>query len=221
MAAPNRPAPHVLAIPRQWHPDDTQPFGRIPQIPRSVPKRRVWPWLLGGAAGIVVLLVAIVGIAALPSRTTSTSSAGAAPSTSSAARSASVTRQPQLPPVLGPAKAITAREWQMIAKNPAANVGKRIVVYGVVTQFDAVTGTAVFRANVDGVEHRPKYGFANYPTNTILTGEAAILANLVQDDLFKAEATVSGPITYDTAIGGQTTAPSLVVSKIEIIGQVD
>jgi hypothetical protein len=45
-------------------------------------------------------------------------------------------------------KAITARDWAKIAKDPGSHVGEAIIVYGEVTQFDAATGTQVFRANV-------------------------------------------------------------------------
>ena len=93
-------------------------------------------------------------------------------------------------------------------------------MYGQVTQFDAATGTQGFRANVDGIEHKPRYGWADYETNTILGGDPTILSEVVQDDLFKAEATVVGAYTYETTLGGQLTAPQLQVTKITVIGSV-
>jgi hypothetical protein len=53
----------------------------------------------------------------------------------------------------GPARTITAREWQAIAKDPDAHTGEKIIMHGYVTQFDAATGTNKFWANVDGVQH--------------------------------------------------------------------
>jgi hypothetical protein len=41
--------------------------------------------------------------------------------------------------------------------------------------------------------------------NTMLTGSAKKLDDLVEDDIFKASVTVLGPIDYDTQIGGNTT----------------
>ena len=120
-----------------------------------------------------------------------------------------------------PARKITAREWQLIAKNPAAHTGERVIVYGKVTQFDAATGTSGFRANVDGVEHKPKYGFADYDTNTVLGGDEALLQEIVNDDPFKAEATVTGAYSYETSLGGQLTVPRLQVTKIDVIGHLD
>jgi hypothetical protein len=85
---------------------------------------------------------------------------------------------------LAPAKAITAREWQLIAKDPEGHAVQRIVVYGQVVQFDATTGTQGFRANVDGIEHKPEYGYADYDTNTILrSDDEAMLAQVIQDDV--------------------------------------
>jgi hypothetical protein len=125
------------------------------------------------------------------------------------------------PAPLKPAKAINARTWQLIAKDPDAHAGERVVVYGQVTQFDATTGTDNFRANVDGVVHKPEYGYADYETNTLLSGDEAALKDVVQGDLFKAEVTVAGAKSYDTAIGGNTTAPQLTVTKIDVVGHLD
>jgi hypothetical protein len=121
---------------------------------------------------------------------------------------------------VGPAKTITEREWQLIAKNPAAHIGKRVIVYGHVTQFDSATGTEAFRANVDGVPHKPRYGFVDYETNTFLVGDATTLANLVQGDLFKAEVTVAGAYSYQSTLGATLTAPNLLVTNIDVTGNV-
>jgi len=87
-----------------------------------------------------------------------------------------------------------------------------------VTQFDTATGTNTFRANVDGVKHPVSYGFANYPTNTVLTGDSANLGDLVEGDIFQAEVVVAGAISYETAMGGNLSAPRLSVLKITVIG---
>ncbi|WP_233899187.1 PASTA domain-containing protein [Pseudonocardia dioxanivorans] len=123
------------------------------------------------------------------------------------------------PPPL-PAKAITAREWALIARSPDAHIGEAVIVYGQVTQFDSATGPAGFRANVDGVAHKVSYGYADYDTNTILVADtAATLGDLVNKDLFKAEVTVLGSYTYETTMGGSTTVPKLAVQKVTVTGQ--
>jgi hypothetical protein len=117
-----------------------------------------------------------------------------------------------------PARAITARYWALIAKSPDAHVGERIVIYGQVTQFDSATGTSAFRANVDGVVHKPSYGYVDYETNTFLNGTGTLFAQLVKDDLFRAEVTVMGSYSYSTTMGGTMTVPQLQVTPIDVTG---
>ncbi len=136
---------------------------------------------------------------------------------------------PTKPPAVAPLPAppateyrkITAREWQLIAKAPDLHLGERIIVYGQVTQFDSATGASGMRANVDGVIHPVRYGYADYETNTVLavgSAEASLLANVVKGDLFTARVVVNGSYAYDTQIGGSTTVPQLIVESIQVTG---
>lgn len=115
-------------------------------------------------------------------------------------------------------EAITSREWLEIAKDPDSHAGNCVVVYGEVTQFDSATGNNAFRADIDGVEQTPQYGFVNYSTNTVLIGDSYSLRDVVQYDLFKAEVTVLGSKTYQTQMGGQTVVPELRVDSISTTG---
>lgn len=117
-----------------------------------------------------------------------------------------------------PAKAITARDWQLIAKDPGSHQGESIIVYGEISQFDSATGPTGLLARVDGVEHQLQSGFADYSTNTVMTGDQAALKDVVQKDVFKASVTVTGSRSYDTQIGGKTTAPELQIQSIQVIG---
>lgn len=202
----------------QWAPPPPPP----PASHRRPPRK--WHH---GKLGALVLLVGGLGVACLVASPTSPQSAGSAPATRStyaAPPRATTTTAPAATTALAlpstPARKITAREWQLIAKNPDAHIGDTVIVYGQVTQFDAATGTTAFRANADGVEHKPAYGYADYSTNTLFAGDAAVLRDIVEGDLFKAEAIVVGATSYDTQIGGATTAPQLSVTKIDIIGHV-
>lgn len=114
-----------------------------------------------------------------------------------------------------PARDISSRDWALIAKSPDSHVGERIIVYGNVTQFDSATGTSIFRANVDGDQHDQWY---DYDTNTFLTGSDTMFAEVVQDDIFRAEVTVAGSYSYTTTMGGTMTVPQLTVDKIDVIG---
>jgi len=121
---------------------------------------------------------------------------------------------PAAPPPSAPAephRKLSARDWQVIAKNPDAHIRERVIVHGRVTQFDAATGTAAFRASVDGVRQKRAY---DYDTNTVLGGDAAGLQDIVVGDEFTAEVTVMGSLTYQTQIGGSTTVPVLLVQTI-------
>lgn len=123
--------------------------------------------------------------------------------------------QAPAPVASAPLSAITTRDWALIAKSPDNHIGERIVVYGYVTQFDAATGTSGFRANVDGAKHSQWY---DYDTNTIMLGSDALFAEVVQDDIFRAEVTVAGAYSYTTTMGGSMTVPQLSVDRIEVIG---
>lgn len=118
------------------------------------------------------------------------------------------------------ATAITERQWALIAKDPAKHTGETVVIYGKVTQFDSATGTGTFRANVGGKKLPVSYGFVNYPSNVMISGDVGGLANLVEGDIFRGEVTVTGPYTYDTQIGGSTTVPALNMTGYQVIGHV-
>jgi hypothetical protein len=53
--------------------------------------------------------------------------------------------------------------------------------------------------------------------NTMLTGSAKELDDLVEDDIFKASVTVLGSIDYDTQISGNTSVLLLDVNSIKVI----
>jgi hypothetical protein len=118
------------------------------------------------------------------------------------------------PPPPTPHREISARDWQLIAKAPDSHMGERITVYGHVFQFDSATGPESFLARVDGVRHGRSY---EYDTNAALVGSAAMLENVVEEDMFRADVTVLGSFSYSTQIGGSTTVPRLQVDKIEVI----
>jgi hypothetical protein len=69
------------------------------------------------------------------SAVTTTASPTTTAPTTTAAPTATYTYAPP-----APARAITAREWALIAKNPDAHIGERIISHGEVTQFDSGTG---------------------------------------------------------------------------------
>jgi cell division septation protein DedD len=194
--------------------------------PAARPRRRN---ALGVAiiVGAVMLLACIfltcVGIVTGDSNdrgqrpTTTTTTPAPAPAARAAKVASDATPKPLPAPKVVTPKVVTyvkltAREWKRVAKNPDAYQGRTYVVHGVVTQFDAATGPQTFRASVDGVRHSGAY---EYETNVVINQRKADLDDLVQGDEFTASIEVMGGLTYDTAIGGSTTVPELVVDKIK------
>lgn len=113
-----------------------------------------------------------------------------------------------------PYSAISARDFALICKNPDSYVGRDFTVWGEVTQFDAATGLATFRANTGATKRPIEYKMTDYGQNTMLNGEQSVLADLVQGDCFSAKVIVKGSYSYDTQAGGNTTVPSFEVVSI-------
>jgi hypothetical protein len=116
-----------------------------------------------------------------------------------------------------PARVISARDWQVIAKDPEAHDGDRIVLFGEVTQFDTALGADRFRASVDAVQHAYDES-AGYDTTAVLSGSRSDLAGVVEGDVFRAEVTVEGTSDYRRMLGGDITVPALTVTEIQVIG---
>lgn len=217
-------------------------MGPAPVQPEAVNPTRPHKKFRGRLAFMVygVLIgMTLAGLANTSDDTTNTASQAPAPAptvtvtaAAKAAPAVTVTAKPAAKPVVKPKpvakpvvkpkpapvsdgyKAITPRQWLLIAKDPDSHIGESIVVYGVITQFDSSTGTDNFRANVDGIHHVDDY---EYDENTVLSGDESDFADLVQDDEFKAKVTVIGSLSYDTQIGGSTKVPQLTVDSISLI----
>ncbi len=114
---------------------------------------------------------------------------------------------------------VSARKFALIAKNPDDYAGKRFVVYGLVTQFDAATGEDTFRADTGPQAFVEDW--YNYDVNAVVTGSKRMLRNVVQDDIVRMYVTSAGSYSYDTQIGGNTTVPLFKVNMIKVIGSAD
>lgn len=111
---------------------------------------------------------------------------------------------------------LTDRDFALIAKNPDGAIGRKVVVYGRVTQFDSATGTSQFLARTAPSIPDSAY---DYDQNTFVVGDTtALVRDVVEDDLVTMHAEVVGSFTYDTQAGGSTTVPKLRVNLIEVTG---
>jgi len=111
---------------------------------------------------------------------------------------------------------VSARQLSKIAKSPDDYIGKTLVVYGEVSQFDAATGECTFRADIGNTNMAYSW---SYEYNSIFTsgdGESDCpkLDDIVQDDEVRMTVTSLGSFSYDTQIGGRTTVPMFKVERI-------
>ena len=147
-----------------------------------------------------------------PTPTAAAPIASAVPTPTAAAAPTKAPKQPKY-------QKLSAREWSLIARDPSAHTGRRIIVHGVVFQADAATGTNVVMAHVDGKKRLPEYGYVDYDDDAMLVDGGAGFSQLVEDDLFTAHVIVEGAETYDTAIGGSNTVPRLTVTSLKVTGE--
>lgn len=184
-------------------------YGYAPRY--EPPKRKAWPmrhkfltFVLFPVLFLVVVIVVVVIVAAA-------SSGGSLGASRTAGLAACASHH-----------AVSAEQWAQITKDPEAAKGQCVIVYGQVTQFDDNTGPGSFRAEAGPRHVAASYGFVNYPTdNVIFSGTAAKLKQFVAGDLFTAEVAIGGSATYDTVMGGSTSAPVMRVDSIAKTGHLD
>ncbi len=107
-----------------------------------------------------------------------------------------------------------------IVKDPDAFNGQVFIMVTEITQYDAATGACSFRGYWDTREH--EYTFEYAGDNAIFSsGDGAsncpVLAGVDQNDVVRVWVRSEGSYSYDTQIGGNTTAPKFKVLKAEII----
>lgn len=107
--------------------------------------------------------------------------------------------------------AISARDFAILAKNPDEYLGRKLVIYGRITQSDAATGTKNMRANTAG---QP----GDYKVNSFVTGKPDVLAPVVEGDLVTMLVRVNGSKSYETTLGGTLTVPEFEAYVITVTG---
>ncbi|MFV9634448.1 hypothetical protein [Mycobacterium neumannii] len=178
----------------------------------------------GGIAVLVLAVGVLVGLQLSGSEPTDADSASPSPTVVASAPNTPAPTMPQEPAgrraPTDPTRldrstyeSLTAREFALMAKDPHAWAGQKIVVYGVITQFDSATGATSFRADTGPAPVTNAY---DYDQNTFVTAhDADMVANFVQKDRVTLYVEVQGAMTYETQIGGSTTVPSLMANIIE------
>lgn len=109
-------------------------------------------------------------------------------------------------------QSLSPRDYAVLVKDPDSNKGRKIIVYGVVTQFDAATGKSELQAKTGA---QP----GDYSQNTMIEAhDPSILANVVRGDAVTMWCQVRGAETYKTQNGGQRTVPKFWVNIIKDAG---
>lgn len=157
------------------------------------------------AVGLLVLLGGCIAMFSTPSKHRSSDSGSSSSST------LTISTPTVSPDQLNPATygAVTDREFALILKDPYAHYGERIITYGKVVQFDAVTGDSQFRADVLGVPGGRR------EDAMIEVRDPSILANVVEGDSLKMFVEVAGTETYTTQMGGSRTVAKFAAFIVE------
>lgn len=118
---------------------------------------------------------------------------------------------------------LTDREFSKIVRDPDAHIGEKVLVFGDVFQFDTLTGSDQFLANVGGDRDTEgeEFGFVSYDHNALMATSTADFDDVVEGDHIAAWATVMGSFEYDTQIGGSTSAVAFTVERVKVLGHLD
>ncbi|WP_354497841.1 hypothetical protein [Mycetocola sp. 2940] len=114
---------------------------------------------------------------------------------------------------------IPERDFALLVKDPDAAVGKNLVVYGSVWQFDAASGKCSFLASTASALMESDWEYSQDVMAFGGDGESdcPLLAPVVEGDVVKMWVTNTGSYSYDTQIGGNTTVPLFEVKQVEVL----
>lgn len=93
--------------------------------------------------------------------------------------------------------------YDELVRDPNALIGETVNYRGQVFQYDSVTSTAAMLVSVTDED----FGF--WTDNVLVTLDPALGANIDNDDIIDVWGTVTGAQTYETAIGGSNTVPTV------------
>jgi hypothetical protein len=191
----------------------------------------VWPWALGGIVAGLLVIFGVVVVATVnddehPTTATTTSRAVARPTTvlsppeSERNRQAAEAERARIDAISAARldrstyEMISDRDLALLAKSPDAAKGRKLVLHGVVTQFDSGTGATQFRASVAGARQDAWY---DYDINVVISGSSPpVVANVVKGDLVTVYGEVAGSYRYDTTLGGSMTVPRFTANIVDV-----
>ncbi|MGW0505326.1 hypothetical protein [Micromonospora sp. NPDC003241] len=207
------PPSHPFAVPG--------PAAAYPGMPPpgSHKNQNVVLWIVGAVVCLLLLCcgIGVGGVLLYTFRSNQVADSTASPPTTPQTSTAAPTTTP---PSTAPAPAlpdtfetITERQWRRVAERPDDHTGRRLVVYGQITQFDDATGEDRFLAMV-GARRTTDDG--GYDTNTMLYGDPKVLGDIAANDEFQAKVTVLKAYTYQSLVG-PTKVPLLLVHSLRVL----
>lgn len=107
-------------------------------------------------------------------------------------------------------------------KNPDAFKGQVFVLVAEISQFDGATGPCSFRASWDNAPQDYSFDYAGdnaYFTSGDGESNCPVLTGIDQNDVVRLWVRSTGAYSYDTQIGGNTTAPGFDVLKASVISK--
>ncbi|MFZ2529001.1 MAG: hypothetical protein WAX14_15325 [Rhodococcus sp. (in: high G+C Gram-positive bacteria)] len=113
---------------------------------------------------------------------------------------------------------MTERDYALLLKNPVASAGRKIIVYGEVSQFDTATGPSRFMADTsaDPIEG-DSYFFGD--SALVDLSDPRIGADVAQGDIVRMYVEVRGTFEYENLLGGEMVVPRLRANIIEPVGR--
>lgn len=191
------PDPYNPALQRYWDGQAWGPHTQPVAGPPIPPRKKRHPVLITlGVVAVIVIAFFAVAIA-VGGKDTASDTASSDP--------AFLDRATYRP--------VSERDLQLIVKDPEKASGDKIVIFARVAQADSATGSSTIRVNVRAVQESTEFG----DNAVVVVDDPSILEPIVADDQVRLYVTVEGAQSYDTQIGGRTTAPKFTAAIIEPI----
>jgi hypothetical protein len=161
---------------------------------------------------ILVAMLVITGCSTQPAAAPPSAPPAAAATEAPPAEPNLPSTQRPIPETASSYAAISARTWALVVKDPDKYFGRGYRIWACITQFDAATGTDAFRANAS---YRDEPDWYLGGDNALFIGDETKLEDFVKGDAVALSVVDGGSYSYDTQIGGNTTAPIFRVVTIK------
>jgi hypothetical protein len=119
---------------------------------------------------------------------------------------------------------LSARDVSKLLRDPDANAGEKVRLWGEVMQFDSNTGGDAMLAHVSGDRDDCEFDICDYFSEgelALLVANGADFDDVLEQDHIAVYGTLVGTFDYETAMTAQATVPSFSVERIRVIGEAE